>query len=70
MQKKTCITQTFCKSSNEFGCDAPFKVFLCDLFMCRHNNSCKCRDGNVNMIMHNKGDKGHVEIILVQTHNG
>jgi hypothetical protein len=24
----------------------------------------------VDMVMHNKGDKGDVEIILVQTHNG
>jgi hypothetical protein len=31
VQKKTCITQKNCKSSNEFGCDAPFKAFLCHL---------------------------------------
>lgn len=46
------------------------KYFFAIWFMCRHNNSCKCWHGNVNMVMHNKGDKGDVEIILVQTHNG
>jgi hypothetical protein len=46
------------------------KHFFAIWFMCRHNNSCRCQHGNVDIVMHNKGDKGDVEIIMVQTHNG